>query len=174
MGHPVVPSNLEDELDIVIPTIRNLDFLEQWRPFFQRYHLIVVQDGDPKRTVKVPPGYDYELYTRLDIERILGDKAWCISFKDSACRCFGYMVRPLKFLARLMLERALKVRKDWNAASQCLADRRVLCLSSITRTSWQNASSPECKVFRKSSCSATSAAICMIIAKGVFVPWLCS
>lgn len=69
MGHPVVPSNLEDELDIVIPTIRNLDFLEQWRPFFQRYHLIVVQDGDPERTVKVPAGYDYELYTRLDIER---------------------------------------------------------------------------------------------------------
>ena len=80
-------------MDIVIPTIRNLDFLEQWRPFFQRYHLIVVQDGDPKRTVKVPSGFDYELYTRLDIERILGDRAWCISFKDSACRCFGYMVK---------------------------------------------------------------------------------
>ncbi len=98
MGHPVVPSNLEDELDIVIPTIRNLDFLEQWRPFFQRYHIIVIQDGDPKRTVKVPQGFDYELYTRRDIERILGDKAKCISFKDSACRCFGFMVRPLKML----------------------------------------------------------------------------
>ena len=92
MGHPVVPSSLEDVLDIVIPTIRNLDFLEQWRPFFQRYHLIVVQDGDPKRTVHVPHGFDYELYTRTDIERILGKNAWCISFKDSACRCFGYMV----------------------------------------------------------------------------------
>ena len=30
--------------------------------------------------------FDYELYNRNDIERILGDKAWCISFKDSACR----------------------------------------------------------------------------------------
>ncbi len=93
MGHPVVPSSLEDELDIVIPTIRNLDFLEMWRPFFQKYHLIVIQDGDPNRVVQVPDGFDYELYTRRDIERILGDKAWCISFKDSACRCFGYMVR---------------------------------------------------------------------------------
>lgn len=93
MGHPAVPSSLEDELDIVIPTIRNLDFLEQWRPFFQRYHLIVIQDGDPNRTVQVPDGFDYEIYTRKDIERILGSKAWCISFKDSACRCFGYMVR---------------------------------------------------------------------------------
>lgn len=64
-----------------------------WRPFFQKYHLIVIQDGDPNRTVQVPDGFDYELYTRRDIERILGKKAWCISFKDSACRCFGYLVR---------------------------------------------------------------------------------
>ena len=94
MGHPVVPSSLEDELDIVIPTIRSLDFLEMWRPFFQKYHLIVIQDGDPNRTVQVPDGFDYELYTRRDIERILSGKASCISFKDSACRCFGFMVRP--------------------------------------------------------------------------------
>ena len=43
-------------------------------PFFQRYHLIIVQDG-------------YELYNRNDINMILGPKAYCISFKDSACRC---------------------------------------------------------------------------------------
>lgn len=34
------------------------------------------QDGDPTRKVEVPAGFDYELYTRDDIERILGDKAW--------------------------------------------------------------------------------------------------
>ena len=45
---------LSDCLDIVIPTIRSLDFLEQWRPFFQRYHLIVIQDGDPSRKVGWP------------------------------------------------------------------------------------------------------------------------
>jgi hypothetical protein len=37
-------------------------------------------------------GFDYELYNRNDINRILGPRASCISFKDSACRCFGYMV----------------------------------------------------------------------------------
>ncbi|KAE8684001.1 UDP-arabinopyranose mutase 3 [Hibiscus syriacus] len=67
---PVPP--LKDELDIVIPTIRNLDFLEMWRPFFQPYHLIIVQDGDPSKTIKVPQGFDYELYNRNDINRILG------------------------------------------------------------------------------------------------------
>jgi hypothetical protein len=57
-------ASLADQLDIVIPTIRNLDFLEQWRPFFQPYHLIVIQDGDPTRAVRVPEGFDYELYNR--------------------------------------------------------------------------------------------------------------
>ena len=89
---------LKDELDIVIPTIRNLDFLEMWRPFFQPYHLIIVQDGDPSKIIKVPEGFDYELYNRNDINRILGPKASCISFKDSACRCFGYMVSKKKYI----------------------------------------------------------------------------
>ena len=93
----VVPL-LKDELDIVIPTIRNLDFLEMWRPFFEPYHLIIVQDGDPSRTIKVPEGFDYELYNRNDINKILGPKASCISFKDSACRCFGYMVSKKKYI----------------------------------------------------------------------------
>jgi reversibly glycosylated polypeptide / UDP-arabinopyranose mutase len=89
---------LKDELDIVIPTIRNLDFLEMWRPFFQPYHLIIVQDGDPTKKIKVPEGFDYELYNRNDINRILGPRASCISFKDSACRCFGYMVSKKKYI----------------------------------------------------------------------------
>ena len=84
--------------DIVIPTIRNLDFLEQWRPFFQGYHLIIVQDGDPTKKINIPEGFSYELYNRNDIERILGDKAWCISFKDSACRCFGYAVSKKRYI----------------------------------------------------------------------------
>ncbi|CAN1800272.1 Probable UDP-arabinopyranose mutase 2 [Linum perenne] len=91
-------SLLKDELDIVIPTIRNLDFLELWRPFFQPYHLIIVQDGDPSKVVKVPDGFDYELHNRNDINRILGPKASCISFKDSACRCFGYLVSKKKYV----------------------------------------------------------------------------
>lgn len=89
---------LKDELDIVIPTIRNLDFLEMWRPFFEPYHLIIVQDGDPSKVIKVPEGFDYELYNRNDINKILGPKASCISFKDSACRCFGYMVSKKKYI----------------------------------------------------------------------------
>ncbi|MCE3051255.1 putative UDP-arabinopyranose mutase 1 [Datura stramonium] len=50
---------LKGEVDIVIPTIRSLDFLENWRPFFEPYHLII-QDGITK-VIKVPQGFDYEL-----------------------------------------------------------------------------------------------------------------
>ncbi|GLT69241.1 hypothetical protein SLA2020_414070 [Shorea laevis] len=100
MAHPVTPVSppLKDELDIVIPTIRNLDFLEMWRPFLQPYHLIIVQDGDPTKTIRVPDGYDYELYNRNDVNRVLGPKASCISFKDSACRCFGFLVSKKKYI----------------------------------------------------------------------------
>ncbi|KAE8076472.1 hypothetical protein FH972_015119 [Carpinus fangiana] len=77
IDHPVilVSPPLKDELDIVIPTIRNLDFLEMWGPFFQPYHLTIVQDGDPTKTIKVPEGFDYELYNRNDMNRVLGPKA---------------------------------------------------------------------------------------------------
>ncbi|KAE8664796.1 UDP-arabinopyranose mutase 1 [Hibiscus syriacus] len=75
---PAVPQ-LKDELDIT-------------------YHLIIVQDGDPSKTIKVPDVFYYELYNRNDINRILGPKASCISLKDYACRCFGYMVSKKKYI----------------------------------------------------------------------------
>ena len=54
------------------------------------------RDGPVDRKVGVPNGFDYELHNRNDIEKLLGDKAWAISYKDSACRCFGYMVSALR------------------------------------------------------------------------------
>ena len=58
MAHAGGPlPDLRKDLDIVIPTIRNLEFLEMWRPFFEKYHMIIVQDGDPTRKVQVPEGY---------------------------------------------------------------------------------------------------------------------
>ncbi|XP_039123381.1 probable UDP-arabinopyranose mutase 1 [Dioscorea cayenensis subsp. rotundata] len=95
-----IPSTplLKDKLDIIIPTIRNLDSLEMWRVFFQQYHFIIVQDGNPSRTIKISEGFDYELHNRDDINRILGPKASCIWFKDSACWCFGFMISTKKYI----------------------------------------------------------------------------
>jgi len=35
---------------------------------------------------------------RTDIDRMLGEQAWCISFKDSACRCFGFMLSKKRYI----------------------------------------------------------------------------
>ncbi len=78
-------------MDIVIPTIRDLNFLEQWRWAFEDHHLIIVQDGDPSREISVPSGYNYDLYDWNDIENDLGEDRWIISKRDSACRCYGFL-----------------------------------------------------------------------------------
>lgn len=85
-------------MDIVIPTIRNLDFLEEWRPYFEAHHLIVVQDGDPSRAVQVPDGFDYDLYNWNDIEEDLGEDRWIISKLDSACRCYGFLKADSEYI----------------------------------------------------------------------------
>jgi len=42
-------ADLPRYMDIVIPSIRDLDFLDVWRPFLEGFHLILVQDGDPDK-----------------------------------------------------------------------------------------------------------------------------
>ncbi len=97
-----LPPGLENDLDVVIPTIRTLAFLEAWRPFLARFHLIIIQDGDPAAPpVPVPAGYSFTRYTRTDVERILGPRAACISMRDSACRCFGFLVSNKRYVFTL-------------------------------------------------------------------------
>lgn len=83
---------LSDIVDIVVPSIRDLDFLEIWKPFIENLHIIIIQDGDPKVTLKIPDWADFELYNRLDIEKALGRNAWIISSKDASIRNFGFLV----------------------------------------------------------------------------------
>lgn len=40
--------------------------------------------------IRVLEGFNYELYDRNDMNRILGSKISCISFNDSSWRCFGF------------------------------------------------------------------------------------
>jgi len=86
------------EMDIVVPTIRDLDFLNQWKPFLENAHFILIQDGDPAKKLKIPAWVDYELYNRHDIDRILGNRAWVISSRDASIRNFGFLVSRKKFI----------------------------------------------------------------------------
>uniref|UniRef100_F6HDP2 Uncharacterized protein n=1 Tax=Vitis vinifera TaxID=29760 RepID=F6HDP2_VITVI len=48
--------------------------------------------------IRVSEGFNYELYDRNDVNRILGSKTSRISFKDSACCCFGFLVSKRKHI----------------------------------------------------------------------------
>ncbi|CAF1441313.1 unnamed protein product [Adineta steineri] len=88
-----------NDIDIVIPSIRDLDFLNEWKPFFEGFHLIIIQDGDPAKVLKIPVWADYELYNRWDIDKILGaSRKWIISSRDASIRNFGFLVSRKKFI----------------------------------------------------------------------------
>ena len=74
-------------IDIVTPSIRNLDFLNVWREFFEGFHVIIIQDGDPRVHLEIPEWVDYELYNRNDIKEALGDDQWIISSKGTHMTC---------------------------------------------------------------------------------------
>lgn len=74
---------------IVIPTIRNLDFLEEWRDQFKDHKIIVVEDHD-KREIDEPKGFDLTIYTREDIKNDLGFSHWIIPKKSAGIASFGF------------------------------------------------------------------------------------
>ena len=91
-------THLTELMDIVIPSIRDLDFLNNWREFIEGFHIILIQDGDPAKVLKIPDWADFELYNRPDIERILGEDAWIISQKDASIRNFGFLASKKRFV----------------------------------------------------------------------------
>lgn len=63
------------------------------RPFLRNSWHIPVQDGDPKRQLKIPGWVQYQLYNRDDIDRILGkNRSWIISANDASIKNFGFLV----------------------------------------------------------------------------------
>lgn len=90
----------EDEVDIVIGALQ-LDltsFMEEWRPVFSRFHLIIVQDPDLKGDLKVADGFNLNVYTKTDIDRVVGKSSNAISFSGYSCRYFGYLMSRKKYV----------------------------------------------------------------------------
>ncbi|XP_020097855.1 probable UDP-arabinopyranose mutase 2 [Ananas comosus] len=88
----------ESEVDIVIAALRSdlTAFLEAWRPFFSPFHIIIVKDPDMEEDLKIPPGFDLQLYTKSDMEGVAG--ATSINFSGHSCRYFGYLVSCRKYI----------------------------------------------------------------------------
>jgi hypothetical protein len=76
---------------LVLPTIRNLEFLKSWKSQFSNCHLIVVEDNE-KKTIKIPntkfssiSHFSYE-----DIDKDLGDNSWIVSRRNAGIRSYGF------------------------------------------------------------------------------------
>lgn len=93
-----VPKLDPSEVDIVVPSIRDLDFLNEWKEFFQGFHVIIIQDGDQSKHLNVPSWVDYELHKRVDIERVLGKNQWIISDKDASIRNYGFLLSKKRYI----------------------------------------------------------------------------
>jgi len=86
------------EIEVVIPTIRSLRNLVHWQGALDGVHVIVVQDGDPSVRLDIPAGIDATVWARPQIEELLGERSWVISQRDSACRCFGFLVSRARYV----------------------------------------------------------------------------
>ncbi|KAI3470393.1 hypothetical protein Pfo_027056 [Paulownia fortunei] len=90
----------DDEVDIVIGALQSdlTSFMEEWRPVFSRFHLIIVKDPDLKGELKIPGGFNLNLYTKSDIDKVVGSSSSAISFSGYSCRYFGYLMSRKKYI----------------------------------------------------------------------------
>lgn len=76
---------------LVIPTIRDLNFLEEWGDQFKDCNLIVIEDRQ-KKEVKIPKiaCLSIEHYCWSDIKKDFGKDEWIFSRKNSGIRSYGF------------------------------------------------------------------------------------
>ncbi|XP_024967850.1 probable UDP-arabinopyranose mutase 5 [Cynara cardunculus var. scolymus] len=96
MSQVTIDSN---EVDIVIAAFHSdlTSFMEEWRPIFSRFHLIIVEDPDLKEELKIPKGFDFDVYTKSDIDKLAGSSNAAM-FSGYSCRYFGYLVSKRKYI----------------------------------------------------------------------------
>ncbi|KAL5537980.1 hypothetical protein UlMin_044649 [Ulmus minor] len=101
MAHSSI--NVKDnEVDIVIGALQPdlTSFMNEWRPIFSRFHLIIVKDPDLKQELQVPEGFNVDIYTKPDIDRVVGSSS-SILFSGYSCRYFGFLVSRKKYIVSI-------------------------------------------------------------------------
>ena len=76
---------------LVIPTIRDLSFLNDWGNEFQNCHLIIVEDVD-KKGIKIPHKRFKSIhhYSWNDIDDDFGKNSWIFSRHNAGIRSYGF------------------------------------------------------------------------------------
>lgn len=90
----------DNEIDIVIGALHSdlTSFMNEWRPLFSRFHLIIVKDPDLKEELKVPQDFNADIYTKSDIDRMVGSSSTAILFSGYSCRYFGFLMSRRKYI----------------------------------------------------------------------------
>lgn len=82
---------MKEKVFIVIPTIRDLKFLNDWKEQFAETYIIVCEDR-PEKTLKLPKiGKKIYHYSWKEIDQELGKDGWIIPRKVSGIRNFGFI-----------------------------------------------------------------------------------
>lgn len=90
----------DNEVDIVIGAVQPdlTSFMNEWRPIFSRFHLIIVKDPDMKEELKIAEGFDVKIYQKSDIDKLVGSVLTARLFCGYSCRYFGYLVSRKKYI----------------------------------------------------------------------------
>lgn len=76
---------------LVIPTIRNLDFLQEWKEQFSDVEIVVCEDH-PKKEIQMPKvGKKVYHYSWKEIDQDLGKNGWIIPRRVSGIRNYGFI-----------------------------------------------------------------------------------
>ena len=78
-----------------------LSFFESWKPIIENINVIIMQQGDPTIRIEIPSWLEYELYTKLDVQKTLGELAWIIDMNDSdssSARSFAFMASDKDYI----------------------------------------------------------------------------
>ncbi len=87
-----VNSMNKKKITVVIPTIRNLDFLESWGDEFRDCIGIIVEDHAQKE-IQTPTKYFKKVYhyNWTDVDKELGNDSWIIPRINAGIRSYGFL-----------------------------------------------------------------------------------
>ncbi|KAJ8753644.1 hypothetical protein K2173_025635 [Erythroxylum novogranatense] len=92
----------DSEVDIVIGALQSdlISFMNDWRPIFSRFHLIIVKDPDLKEELKIPEGFNLDVYTKSHIDQLVGSST-SILFSGYSCRYFGFLMSRRRYVVSI-------------------------------------------------------------------------
>ncbi|KNA24103.1 hypothetical protein SOVF_018870 [Spinacia oleracea] len=90
----------DNDVDIVIGALQSdlTSFMNAWKPMFSRYHLIIVKDPELKEDLKIPDGFDAQIFTKADMDKAVGPSLTSQLFSGYSCRYYGYLVSNKKYV----------------------------------------------------------------------------